>query len=89
MASAVTTKIEHSRNIDREIIGEIYRALVLLGAKSDLLSSVGSWGESMPKEDVLADIRAWNEATLAETKGRIEHYETSFPLSVGIRAEGQ
>jgi hypothetical protein len=61
------------------IIGEIYRSLVLLGADSQLLGSVGSFGSSMPDEDVLSDIRAWNEATATELKGRIEHYYISCP----------
>ena len=28
-----------------EIVSEIYRALVLLGAQPDLLGTVGSWGD--------------------------------------------
>jgi hypothetical protein len=62
---------------NQEIVGELYRALVLLGADSGLLGTVGSWGDSLPDEDVLANLRGWNQATLKETTVRIEHYETS------------
>jgi hypothetical protein len=61
----------------REIVNEIYRSLVLLGADNGLLGTIGSWGESLPDEDVLANLKGWNQSTLKETKERIEHYETS------------
>ena len=62
--------------------------LVLLGADNGLLGTVGSWGDSLPEKDVLSGLRAWNEATLAEIKQRIAHYEVSCPHPVCIRAEG-
>lgn len=46
-----------------KIVGEIYKAFELLGAESDLLGTVGSWGDCLPDEDVLANLRTWNEAT--------------------------
>lgn len=64
-------------NVNQEIVVEIYLALVLLGAESDLLGTVGSWGDSLPEEDVLSGLKAWNEATLKEIKGRVEHYALS------------
>jgi hypothetical protein len=60
-----------------EIVSEIYRTLVLLGADHQLLGTVGSWGDSLPDEDVIANLRAWNQATFSETTARIEHYELS------------
>jgi hypothetical protein len=65
--------------MNREIIGEIYRALVLLGADNGLLGTVGSWRDSLPDEDVLCGLKAWNRATVAEIKARIGHYEVSYP----------
>jgi hypothetical protein len=65
----------------REIIGEIYRALMLLGADNGLLGTVGSWRDCLPDEDVLSGLRAWNQATVAEIKARIGHYEVSCPHS--------
>ena len=35
-------------------------------------------GDSLPNEDVLAILRAWNDKTLAEIKWRTEHYEIAF-----------
>lgn len=47
-----------------QITQEIYRAMEALGAQSDLLCIVGSWGDSLPPELVLSELRAWNgEAT--------------------------
>jgi len=57
----------------RAIINELYRAFVLLGAKMDLLGTVGSWEDSLPDKDVLSNLKAWNKATLEELKQRIEH----------------
>ncbi len=59
---------------------EIYRALVLLGAKSDLLGTIGSLGDTLSDEDVLSGLKVWNEATSSEIKERIEHYEISAPF---------
>jgi hypothetical protein len=72
---------------DREIIPEVYRALLLLGADSELLGVVGSWKNGLPNEDVLLGLRAWNTASLAEVKACIAHYEISCPHSDYIRDE--
>jgi hypothetical protein len=63
---------------NRKIIGELYRTLVLLGADDGLLGTVGSWGDSLPDEAVLAGLRGWNQATLKDTTDRIEHCEMTF-----------
>lgn len=42
------------------IINEIYRACELLGGDFMLLSAIGSWGDTLPDEDVLANLRGWN-----------------------------
>lgn len=52
--------------MDREIIDQIYQAFELLGAQSDLLGTIGSWKDSLPDYEVLAGLKAWNEATRAE-----------------------
>jgi hypothetical protein len=67
--------------VNREIVDEIYRAFVLLGAEQDLLGTVGSLGDSLPDADVLANLGAWNKATATELKQRIEHYEMTGPRS--------
>jgi hypothetical protein len=63
---------------NHEIVEELYKTLVLLGADHQLLGTVGSWGDSLPDEDVIASLRAWNQATLEEITARIEHYELSY-----------
>jgi hypothetical protein len=54
--------------MDRDMRMEIYFALVLLGAEPMLLAAVASWRDGMPEKDLLADLRNWNEAKLAEMK---------------------
>ncbi len=65
-------------NCDREIISELYRALVLLGADSGLLGIIGSWCANLPAKDVLCGLKTWNDASLTEIKERIGHYEMSY-----------
>jgi hypothetical protein len=64
-------------NYHREIISELYRTLVLLGADNGLLGIVGSWRANLSVKDVLHGLKAWNEASAAEIKERIGHYEIS------------
>ena len=61
--------------IQRLVVLEIYRSLVLLGADSLLLGVVGSWGDSLPESEVMDGIRCWNEERLELLKQRIGHYE--------------
>ncbi len=75
--------------MNREIIGELYRSLVLLGADNGLLGTIGSWGDSLPEKDVLSGLRTWNEGTLTEIKERIAHYEISCPRPGDTRGEGR
>lgn len=51
-----------------QITQEIYRAMESLGAQSDLLGIVGSWGDSLPPERVLSMLRAWNTETTKRTE---------------------
>jgi hypothetical protein len=69
--------MQNNSPLNREIVKELYRTLVLLGADHALLGTVGSWGDSLPESDVLANLRAWNQETLKEITTRIEHYELS------------
>ena len=46
---------------DALIREELYKALKSLGARSDLLSIVGSWGDTMDDKWVLNALRDWNE----------------------------
>ena len=39
---------------------ELYEAIRKLGAKSDLLGIVGSYGDTLPDDEVLHALRRWN-----------------------------
>lgn len=43
------------------LAGAFYRAAGERGADSSLLSIIGSWGDTLPDEEVLAMLREWNE----------------------------
>jgi hypothetical protein len=72
-----------------QIKEELYRTLVLLGADNGLLGTVASWGDSLSDEDVLANLKGWNESATAETKERIGHYEMSFRRPTYTPAEAR
>lgn len=57
---------------DYDIMHEIYRAVALLGGKSDILALIGSWRDCLGNEDVLAGLREWNKFTAEELNGRLE-----------------
>jgi hypothetical protein len=44
----------------RKIVDEIYTALENLNAPALLLGIVGSWGDTLTDEEVLAALRSWN-----------------------------
>jgi hypothetical protein len=69
--------MQNESTLTQQIINELYGTLVLLGADNGLLGTVGSWGDSLPDENVLSGLKTWNKATIEETKQCIEHYETS------------
>jgi hypothetical protein len=65
-----------------EIVSEIYRTLVLLGAQSDLLGTVGSWGDSLPEAEVLSGLKAWNGRAFDEIKSRLQSILSRSRFSV-------
>lgn len=48
--------------MERAIHGELYRAAESLGAGSDLLGILGSWGDTASTEEVLEMLRAYNHS---------------------------
>ncbi len=52
----------------RDMRQELYLSLVLLGADPLLLGTVATWANGAADEEVLADLRNWNEAKLLEMK---------------------
>jgi len=61
---------EAEPNIDGQIISEIYKACELLGAKSDLLGTIGSWRDTMTDEHTLDTLKLLNE-----------HYSKPTPIA--------
>ncbi|MCG8814043.1 hypothetical protein G1K66_12330 [Tenacibaculum finnmarkense] len=45
-----------------EIISEIIKSTILLGAKSDLTGTISSWGDTISDKEVLSCLKSWNEA---------------------------
>lgn len=60
-----------AKSIETEIISEINKSLILLGAKSDLIGTISSWKDTLSDEQVLASLKSWNQATKEELKERI------------------
>ena len=44
-----------------QIRSEIYLAMERLGAPTPLLAAIGSWGDTLSDEAVLALLKDWNE----------------------------
>lgn len=59
-------QINHNMNIEpltqeqHAIKNEIADAMLKLGAKSDLISIVMSWGDTLPQNDILQMMKEWN-----------------------------
>jgi DNA polymerase II large subunit len=49
-------------SIKAKIAHELYEAVRKLDAKSDLLSIIGSYGDTLGDEEVLERLRLWNTA---------------------------
>ena len=51
-------------DLKAQIAHELYRALQSLGADNELLSVVGSYGDTLDDDDVLALLKNWNARVL-------------------------
>lgn len=54
--------------MDRDLRLELYLSLLVLGADPMLLSALAAWRDGAPENEVLADLRNWNEAKVLEMK---------------------
>lgn len=50
----VLSPLQHS------IKNEIATALINFGAKSDLMSIIGSWGDTLHEDEILEMLKEWN-----------------------------
>lgn len=55
-------KIHKKTKIEYEIMREISKAIRILGGKSDILGTIGSYGDTLSDKDVLLCLKQWNEA---------------------------
>ncbi len=54
---------------------KIYLCIQLLGGKSDILSIIGSWKQTLSDENVIEALDYWIECTLSEQKDSIAYVE--------------
>ncbi len=59
---ASTKDPQQSESIKKAIYDEIIKAIMNLGAKSDLLCTLGSYGDTLSDGEVLDQLRSWNRA---------------------------
>jgi hypothetical protein len=57
-------------DLKARIAHELCRALKALGADAELLSTVGSYGDTLDDDDVLTLLRSWNAKTMPLTRVR-------------------
>lgn len=61
--------IEKLDKIQYKIINELCESISMLGGGSGLLACLGSWGDTLPQDEVLKMLRDWNQG--AKEKGWI------------------
>ena len=60
---------------DIEFVQKLSLCLHLLDAESDIISTVSSWRDTLPDEDVLGALDSWLDATLSEKQRSIQHVQ--------------
>ena len=63
--------------MDTDVAHELYLSLLLLGADPLLLASVENWRNGIDQNDVLTDLRNWNEAKRLEQRIEFLHSASS------------
>uniref|UniRef100_UPI00404746E7 hypothetical protein n=1 Tax=Mariniflexile sp. TaxID=1979402 RepID=UPI00404746E7 len=43
-----------------EIVEQIYKSIEILGGKSDILSIIGSIGDTLDDDEILVYLKSWN-----------------------------
>ena len=46
---------------ERKVLKQLYKIIIVLGGKSDLLGIIGSWKDTMTDEEVERDLKFWLE----------------------------
>ena len=63
--------------LDDRIISEITKSLILLGAKSDLLSIIGSWNDTLDDVEILELLKNWNESKRQDMLSTINYLNST------------
>jgi hypothetical protein len=61
---------------------ELYEALQKLGAKSDLLGLVGSYGDTLEDEEILDGLRKWNDLYAHAERDEAANGEAALKLEL-------
>lgn len=56
---------------DRIIIQKISEVVASLGGKSDILSVISSWKDSLDNDQVLQELNSWLEAETEDSRNRL------------------
>ena len=66
-----------------EIVSEIYKSVEILGGKSDILSIIGSIGDTLDDDEILVYLKSWNRLNSTnDLKSEIETYLLENNFSV-------
>ena len=70
-------KYSKFNSIQFEIISEIIKSTILLGAKSDLTGTIASWGDTQTDSETLINLKSWNKWKENELKERLNSDSTN------------
>jgi hypothetical protein len=71
-----------------EISNELYEAARALGAQSDLLGPIGSWGDTREDNEVWEMLRRWNDIHAPKAqRGEPVHLTAAIQLEIYIAFE--
>jgi hypothetical protein len=60
---------DHLTPTQYKIVDQIADAVISLGGQSDLLAIICSWGDTLPEDEILAQMQAWNAGRLVKGGG--------------------
>jgi len=73
IANALVIGSQSPRSPELVFARKMYLCVQLLGGQSDILSTIGSWRDTLPDEDVLEALDFWINDKVAELKSSLEY----------------
>lgn len=58
---------------EKSFARKMYLCVELLGGQSDILSTIGSWRDTLSDEDVLGALDVWIDATIDERQRSLDY----------------